>query len=829
MYKSWNTRLTKLREAQTGRSNYFMSVNNSILSSEPHQTVLNLLQGIHLNNFQKPTSTTGTYNLNFDFTSYQCPIINEASKIYKSLVHAKACSSDLTEMSVNFVINYMHSEMNFEIPSPKQPLNLTEIQQKDIVRTTSQLFSITSPSSLTNITEFFNQLPLPQQNLLRPKLPANITIITEAINRLNGDDVVIIALWTTWLIASSIKINLEKLILIILGSFVRAENISQMWITKKDQGFRVLETSQSVIPIELEIGLFRDTWQTIKCYIDTTSILPEHIITFSSTKLSAENTNVHVFPLLNQAYFKNLTSIKTICDAISNYPNFPWATLYDNNPAVAKEFNLFNKIISAIATDKLIGYKIPGIASNLPNLSYIAVQLDIVVGGNEDLKQFQGTGSKTTKGVNKTRWDDFINKFANDPEFSGADYDFIKDQYVKRLNKSLPFAGLTENIKTFITIFPDDDDIPRPQQEDNDENPRGGRGGGGGGNDDDNNPGNPPPGNPPRRQSNRDDDVQSYQDKNLKKDKDQEKSVTISKDIPGTSKESRALSPDYSTTRSDVDRDYEVSSPKTVETQEAEMEIDSDSDVSVISEISSGKTVPMKRRQPSQTTKSRAKTPKKDPSKSLMGMDVMITTWMKYLATKWGKVKKEGIIPQELTSDYIGLSDLNKFIDGLSSGNFESDRVAMFRDQDLREKLYNIEQDYSMDPAMIFMTAILTMIQHPNERVKKYNIPDMSIKNVKYTNISGLDFVGVAYYMIVQNPDTNVPETFRFRHPMHLTRLNKGIADKQASLIDLDSPLATKLLSRLSDPSILEGAEIGVAGSVSDKPLADYIILTYCS
>lgn len=232
---------------------------------------------------------------------------------------------------------------------------------------------------------------------------------------LSVQNVLDIALWTTCLIADSIKINLEKLILIILGSFVRAGNISQRWVTKKDQGFRTLETSQSVIPIELEIGLFRDTWQTLKCYIDMNSIQPEQIISFCATKLSTENTNVHVFPLLNQAYFKNLTSIKTICDAISNYPNFPWATLYDHNPAIAKEFNLFHNIITDISTDKSIGYEMPGVASNLPNLSYIAIQLDIVIGGNEDLKQFQGTGSKTTKGVNKIRWDDFIAKFANDP------------------------------------------------------------------------------------------------------------------------------------------------------------------------------------------------------------------------------------------------------------------------------------------------------------------------------------------------------------------------------------------------------------------------------
>lgn len=112
MYRSWNARLTKLREAQRERSSYFTRVNQSIINSEPHQTVL---QGIHLNNFQKPTSTSGSDNLNFDFTSYNNPAINEAFKIYKALVHAKACSNDLTEISVNFVVNYMHAEMNFEV------------------------------------------------------------------------------------------------------------------------------------------------------------------------------------------------------------------------------------------------------------------------------------------------------------------------------------------------------------------------------------------------------------------------------------------------------------------------------------------------------------------------------------------------------------------------------------------------------------------------------------------------------------------------------------------------------------------------------------------
>lgn len=161
-------------------------------------------------------------------------------------------------------------------------------------------------------------------------------------------------------------------------------------------------------------------------------------------------------------------------------------------------------------------------------------------------------------------------------------------------------------------------------------------------------------------------------------------------------------------------------------------------------------------------------------------------------------------------------------------GNFNADDVNAFKEYSPNDRVSDIIDNRQMDPATLFMTGILTLIQHPNDAEKVYSITNVSIKNIIYTKVMNVDFVGVAYYLIIPDEE-QTPVLFRFRHPMHLTKLNKGIKENIHALIDLEIREAATLLSKLSNANILNRTEIGVAGALSDKPLADFILNNYCN
>lgn len=103
--------------------------------------------------------------------------------------------------------------------------------------------------------------------------------------------------------------------------------------------------------------------------------------------LSIDNVAL-IEPMLHQVAYRNLTGIKSICDSLTDFGDFPWAALAKKHGKIGAELAGFEKYLGLIKNDTLIGYKISGMAAEYPNLAFLCVQMQITINGKRSLENY---------------------------------------------------------------------------------------------------------------------------------------------------------------------------------------------------------------------------------------------------------------------------------------------------------------------------------------------------------------------------------------------------------------------------------------------------------
>jgi hypothetical protein len=128
--------------------------------------------------------------------------------------------------------------------------------------------------------------------------------------------------------------------------------------------------------------------QQSKDRIDVSLIIPEfHALV---DQLFPEDPIFHA--LMDQIAYKGMTIPVIIANTISSYPNFGWMHLFANNAVLRGEITTLKRFFQLIKGDIYAGFRIPGVATSVKNLAYLCVKLQSEVGGDEQIKKYNGIG-----------------------------------------------------------------------------------------------------------------------------------------------------------------------------------------------------------------------------------------------------------------------------------------------------------------------------------------------------------------------------------------------------------------------------------------------------
>jgi hypothetical protein len=102
-------------------------------------------------------------------------------------------------------------------------------------------------------------------------------------------------------------------------------------------------------------------------------------------------TNPILKALMTQSAYKGMTVPMIIVSTISAYPNFGWMNLFASNPTMS-EVTLLMKYLRLMEGDVYAGFPYAGIATSVRNLAYLCVKMQAEVGGDEQMKKYNGIG-----------------------------------------------------------------------------------------------------------------------------------------------------------------------------------------------------------------------------------------------------------------------------------------------------------------------------------------------------------------------------------------------------------------------------------------------------
>jgi hypothetical protein len=149
--------------------------------------------------------------------------------------------------------------------------------------------------------------------------------------------------------------------------------------------------------------------QQSKDRIDVSLIIPEfHALV---DQLFPEDPIFHA--LMDQIAYKGMIIPVIIANTISSYLNFGWMHLFANNALLRGEITTLMKFFQLIKGDIYAGFRVPGVATSVKNLAYLCVKLQSEVGGDEQIRKYNGIGGlqNTTPIPLKSYSDSLVEKF----------------------------------------------------------------------------------------------------------------------------------------------------------------------------------------------------------------------------------------------------------------------------------------------------------------------------------------------------------------------------------------------------------------------------------
>jgi hypothetical protein len=149
--------------------------------------------------------------------------------------------------------------------------------------------------------------------------------------------------------------------------------------------------------------------QQSKDRIDVSLIIPEfHALV---DQLFPEDPIFHAF--MDQIAYMGMTIPVIIENTISSYPNFGWMHLFANNAVLRGEITTLMTFFQLIKGDVYAGFRVPGVATSVKNLAYLCVKLQSEVGGDEQIRKYNGIGGlqNTTPISLKSYSDSLVEKF----------------------------------------------------------------------------------------------------------------------------------------------------------------------------------------------------------------------------------------------------------------------------------------------------------------------------------------------------------------------------------------------------------------------------------
>lgn len=270
-----------------------------------------------------------------------------------------------------------------------------------------------------------------------------------------------VIMYVSAILMSSFKADIELNLLTLLVTFVKSGNCSDEYVQRKRLSHKKFSPRESSFGVTLTTSIITNMWSFIEFYFKHQMVSPDELQTNLGTLIeSLEIENVAIAPLIRQVVYRNLTGIKAICDSISEFPDFPWGALAKKHAKIGAEIHMFTKYIELIQHDKLIGYKITGMATEYPNLAFLCVQMQIVVNGKRSLLNYKGIGGVDTQVANKQYLQSLISEYQKDMISGIGSYSTLKESDVD-LSQSLRDA-----LTGFLTNVEDDD-------EDDEEGPKG--------------------------------------------------------------------------------------------------------------------------------------------------------------------------------------------------------------------------------------------------------------------------------------------------------------------------------------------------------------------
>jgi hypothetical protein len=101
--------------------------------------------------------------------------------------------------------------------------------------------------------------------------------------------------------------------------------------------------------------------------------------------------------LLDHAAYKGMTVPVIIANVFSSFPTFGWMHLFATNPVLQTEVVYLLRFVTQVKGDVYAGFKFPGVANTVKNLAYLCVRLQSEVGGDEQIKKYNGIGGINNK------------------------------------------------------------------------------------------------------------------------------------------------------------------------------------------------------------------------------------------------------------------------------------------------------------------------------------------------------------------------------------------------------------------------------------------------
>lgn len=91
--------------------------------------------------------------------------------------------------------------------------------------------------------------------------------------------------------------------------------------------------------------------------------------------------------------YSRMTPVRLVCEALSQFTEFPWKLMFNNFPILKAEKDKLMSYLDIVEHDPYAGLKFQGISQVIPNLTYLSYQLHVQMGGRMSLTNYKGIGS----------------------------------------------------------------------------------------------------------------------------------------------------------------------------------------------------------------------------------------------------------------------------------------------------------------------------------------------------------------------------------------------------------------------------------------------------